>query len=389
MCAKEAIEVVSDPRLLGRHHSHNRTFEWFRLNGYLWIKITYHDVDSYQRTSSFNIKICMANRAIEQAIDEHIPPQPDFIVEKMLMAEMWIEADGVLGSSLDAQASELQEKARRRLKYEAGLLQRIEDEIATKLPMTVAKYEMYKIFDNTFKATSVNKFHQDTRYRFAVENHFFDHIFDFDFCVTVDRYRRPLLYQDMNAVSRYLGVQVLQKLGDGFRKYTQLIPSHAYTSDSTRHREQHLMFETNPEFDPRAANADARKANCGVSHYGAAGQTGKPNSGIGEQDQKLTRSNSFTKTMFDRIQYGYIGAGTEILNFVFSAIDPVQHAQYREIFQACPKDKRLETRNDDTDAFTLIAVLNNLLSSGHVDESDIKDGMAGILGFRDHEGKQS
>ena len=349
-----------------------------------------HGVDLYERGGELKFGQCAANLAINKELDDKVGPQPHLGVEQRVMADVWLENHGDMGGEALKATQKLQLEARRRFRFESGLQERIEREIRLNLPMSKARYEMLKIVEETVRIKTNNPFHLAKRNEYAVEHGLYERIADFDIFIAVDRYDRVLAFEDQYAVQRLLGDPVLTKLAEAFSVYTKLV--RLEYPDATRHFEHQEWMEERPEFDINASDADPRIANPGSVHAGCGCQVGdtKGTRGISTKAAgKYAQQNPFSEEQFKKFKYGVLGAGNEILSFYFSAIDAELLQEYRRIWQGIPEQTRMETRRDGSDTFALVAILNKLMTSMHVDKSDVKEGFAGILSFGDFQGESA
>jgi hypothetical protein len=100
------------------------------------------------------------------------------------MTALCCESDRDTGGPLEEQVSKLQDGARRRLEYQPGLVQRIEQQDSSRELVSGAKYEIYKTVNRAFKVTtskeispghSIPTRHRETRSQFLLQLRLFQH----------------------------------------------------------------------------------------------------------------------------------------------------------------------------------------------------------------------
>jgi len=129
--------------------------------------------------------------------------------------------------------------------------------------------------------------------------------------------------------------------------------------------------------------------NCGLTHF-------KHHNMIDDNTDKrsirggaghiLAPQEDFRKEQFPKFRYGVLDLGEEALGWCFDITRPQLYEYCRAVFDICPEATKLEVTRNKKDWATKIALLNKLITGMHRDESDIKDGLAGVLQFGDAHG---
>jgi hypothetical protein len=209
---------------------------------------------------------------------------------------------------------------------------------------------------------------------------------NFDIYVALDKYGRVLALHDDKAEHRLLKQLKKGAAAEAFSTYHHLTPLEY--PDATRHIEHAGWLKDNPTYNIEAPGANPRKANPGSCHHGFGSATGDPNGKKmgAKAGQGYAKYSAFTKTQYEKFRYGAMGAGTEMANFYFPLADEPLHKMFQAAYKSADDEIKAPTRRDGSDTFSMIAPLNMLHTSMHVDESDVKEGFVFIYALGDFEG---
>jgi hypothetical protein len=224
----------------------------------------------------------------------------------------------------------------------------------------------------------------EQRSQYALDRGLYDKLTCFDGSIALDRFRRVLGIQDMNAIENMFGPHLKVKdFNAAFKTYNQLVP----LQEPDRRHIAHLDWLANrPEFDDRLPGADPTMANCGLTrfkHHSVVGKKKGDGGLFSGRGQILAEQNDFSKEQFENFRYGVLGLGEEALVWYYNLVNPNKYDYCRKVFDTRREDIKLAVTRNGGDWATTIALCNKLKTRTHRDESDIPDGLAGVLQFRD------
>jgi hypothetical protein len=132
-----------------------------------------------------------------------------------------------------------------------------------------------------------------------------------------------------------------------------------------------------------------RRFQC-VVHYGTWAMQGwsNPDHVFKTIDTKLQRGNpqavreDYVTDLFPTFSEKVLGLGSEVVRYMLSTVAPKEYKEALEIFEALPETRRMKM-SDPT--FSTLAVLGiNSCTSRHVDRTDVKFGLAGLVALSEH-----
>lgn len=250
--------------------------------------------------------------------------------------------------------------------------------------------KMLCIVNKALLQRSFNPYHQAARDNFAVDKGIFERL-ESDIVIVIDKNNEIICFQCSNAFQQLLPGDVEKKVVAAFDVFSTLQP--CPSPDMTRHGLHWLEWLVeNPHLDFRNPDNNAKNAKSGVFHFGARCQSGDPDGKKGitaTKDSRRCQDYSHVVRQLKTLRYGAFGACTEVLEFFFKLLDPDLLEEYRRVARRVTEEEvtHFETRRGDgAEPFVLRALLVNLMTTEHKDESDWQQGFACLAPLGDFEG---
>lgn len=256
--------------------------------------------------------------------------------------------------------------------------------------------ELLDILRDVNKQKNKHPYHQALRDKCAVDNGLFDHIPYADIVIVLDKGNRLIAGQLAEVFRQLLKNRGLGiKVHKAFDTYSTLHP--VPLPDATRHGDHwRAWLRAHPEFDYRNPKNDQRKAKSGTYHGGQGAMVGDPHGTKGTMSKPdfTTSIANYPHVLAqqEKLRYSAFGGCTEVLKFMFKIWDPALYDEYMAVSQEIAAKMNAETGGNDFetrrdgDPFTMRALLINLLTTDHQDESDWQNGIAGLVAVGDYEG---
>ncbi|KAK8878818.1 hypothetical protein PGQ11_000112 [Apiospora arundinis] len=160
--------------------------------------------------------------------------------------------------------------------------------------------------------------------------------------------------------------------------------------ESVRHVVDSYIRDRHRELDPSLATVDRLpNAKMCVGHYGCWAFKGDPHGRrirrtADSRNARATARNDVSYELVDRFYPAVFGKASDVFRFLMRRLDPEYYAECVEIFEQLPDDnfKIRTTRGDgveEKDFCSLFAVGINGHTQRHMDQGDIRGGLAGLL----------
>ncbi|KAH9999724.1 hypothetical protein F4779DRAFT_635797, partial [Xylariaceae sp. FL0662B] len=277
--------------------------------------------------------------------------------------------------------SELEKKVQKRMQVKENIAEN-----------DIAFGQMLNIVEKVIMGKAHNPYHQAQRDQYAVSAGIFHRIKNVDVVMVLDKSDNVIVFQLANAFRELFtkGKNIEKEIARSIETFSSLQP--LPIPDMTRHGLHWINWlAEHPEFDFRNPSNDPYLAKSGVYHFGGHCEIGDPNGkkGVGPTKDSATRHGGAKQVLQElpKFRYSALGACTEVISFLFDLVDPDLLAEYKAIAEQASQLGYIpfQTRQQD-DPFVLKAVLVNLMTNEHRDDSDCRYGLAGLAPLGDFQG---
>jgi hypothetical protein len=203
----------------------------------------------------------------------------------------------------------------------------------------------------------------------------------------VDKNHKMVAFVFARALQTLFPPRAEEKMEETFDNWSHY---HALSKPDRRHPLHEADFlPRNPQFDiQRARNPHRAKAY--VEHYGIHAPIGHTDGSLitktAGHRMDLHMRNEFPTILYPKLCQGGFRVSTETVNFFFKQLCPEDFEEYAEICRLSDQDLMLHTEAE-VETFPLRALLGNVATQDHTDESDAPYGVAGIVTFGEFEGE--
>lgn len=194
--------------------------------------------------------------------------------------------------------------------------------------------------------------------------------------IAIDKKGKLLVFIDPKGLVYAYDEATKARMEADTRLLFRLKPANAAVNQ--RHQSIDELLKQNPHIRPEQ---------CGTDHWGPWHSTGHPNGPMYESAD-LRNLTADERRLLLQYLSNCNGVMTRPLHYWMGVLDPQLRDEYARVYQGVLEDVRLPPTNDRIDEiFTLRAAVVNRLTDEHIDRSDYKGGLIGLVPIGTFQGK--
>ncbi|KAH9885744.1 hypothetical protein F4778DRAFT_774274 [Xylariomycetidae sp. FL2044] len=375
-------EKIADGGKAKRSMEGQRIIDDFTMNGSTVTSVRFLDVDIFANSRRETYRTCKTSTEFEKAVTEGICEQPALDVEQWAAAYVLLAKGGDIGGRVNDYWTRARDLARQQLHVKPELEADIRQQMKTATSNDHAFTEMLSVVREAIKIKTANPYFQSRRDAYAVEQGLF-HYIDSDITMVFDKHGVVIAFQCSDVFRKLLDGGVQAAVTKDFENFSTRQP--VPIPDMTRHGLHYIdWLAERPELDFRNPRNNPRLAKSGVYHFGARCPAGDP---TGNQEPDLTKDSGKrvwedrgVRSQLKTLHFNALGACTELVTFFFDLLDHELLKEYQKVAtEVATLDHQPFATRHSGDPFSMRALLINLMTHDHRDESDWKRGFAGLV----------